>query len=354
MCNIVIVTETTYAPLNAQQAWFDDEGLAQALNRLGHSSSILAWTDKTQNWQQFDAIFVSTTWDACETPQAFLDWLEHTESDGVKRLINSRAVIEDGFVKYRYMTKLERLLSNRQTPPGFITPSRFLLDAEHPDEGLEPFKNCSLEDLLGSIQDDLWAGADIVLKPCISADGKDTFLCERGSRDPLRSQDSQHRQDANIIVAEEAEKTFQRLARNHERGGVIVQPYMRGVERGEYSLTFFEDRFSHAVRKPAGFKNSDSQRRVAVGAADLPPNLLEFATHTVNIMRNLYGSENITRVRVDLFDEAGVPVLCEFEMVEPNTNIGVVARDRGDDDADAIFRNYAAAISNRAQKLSAA
>ena len=351
MRHIAIITEAGYSPGNRQRAWFDDAGLAKALNRLGHKTDVLAWTRKAHDWRRYDALFVSTTWDACDRPQAFLDWLESAEADGHKRLINAREVLIDGFLKYRYMTKLEqRFRKDVQKPKGFITPSKFVLSSQNPDEGLEPLSDRKLADILAELgQTDPWLKADIVLKPGISADGKDTFLYKRYSHDLLLAATARNA----VLDAEEAEKVFQRLARNSRRGGVIVQPYMRGVERGEYSLTYFENSFSHAVHKPAGFKQTDSQKRKMVEAADLPEHMLEFADYSVKQFRELYGAENVTRLRVDLFDEEGVPVLCELEAVEPNTNISVVARDRGAAHANSVFKAYAAAIDKRVRALSA-
>ena len=345
-CSIAIVTEAAYA--GDRRAWFDDAGLAEALSRLGHRCSIVAWTNKDLDWQAYDAVYVSTTWNACDTPRAFLAWLKRTEADGRKRLINSREVLEDGFRKYRYLSVLEELCSEDPALKGFITPSRFLLDTECPDEGLESLQGRSLAQLLHPLdQDERWGSADIILKPCISADGKDTFVYERQAR----AFPTQERAPF-VLGAAEAEETFQRLAADSERGGVIVQPYMRGVERGEYSLVFFEDRFSHAVRKPPGFK-AGTGRRTAAKADELPEHTLAFASDILGRFRRFYGAETITRSRVDLFVQEGLPVLCELEVVEPNTNLGVVARDWGQARTETLFRSYAAAVSKRARGLSA-
>jgi hypothetical protein len=84
----------------------------------------------------------------------------------------------------------------------------------------------------------------------------------------------------------QAEAVFQRLAADPKRGGVLVQPYMPGVETDEYWLTFLGGSCTHAVRKPPLFKGDGSTRRRAVDLPDLQPRLLAFAEQMLGWMRN--------------------------------------------------------------------
>lgn len=126
---------------------------------------------------------------------------------------------------------------------------------------------------------------------------------------------------------------------------------MPGVETGEYSLTFLGGVCTHAVRKPPLFNGDGSARRRVVDLPDLPPRLLGFATQIMGCMHDHFGAEAISRARIDLFDQDGEPVLCELECADPNTNIRLVAEQRGPDAAQAIFARYAPVIADRAASL---
>jgi hypothetical protein len=116
----------------------------------------------------------------------------------------------------------------------------------------------------------------------------------------------------------QAEAVFQRLAADPKRGGVLVQPYMPGVETDEYWLTFLGGSCTHAVRKPPLFKGDGSTRRRAVDLPDLQPRLLAFAEQMLGWMRNHFGADSLQR---------------------------------GPDAAQAIFARYATVIADRVASL---
>jgi hypothetical protein len=194
-----------------------------------------------------------------------------------------------------------------------------------------------------------WAQANLVLKPIISADGVDTFVYNRMGRSiPI---DAEKREAFVLETFTQADAVFQRLAADPKRGGVLVQPYMSGVEAGEYSLTFLGGSCTHAVRKPPLFKGDGSARRRVVDRPDLPPRLIAFAEQVLGGMHDHFGADALSRVRIDLFDQDGEPVLCELECADPNTNIRLVAEQRGPAAAQAIFARYATVIADRAAVL---
>jgi hypothetical protein len=342
---------------NPGKGWYDDKGLAKRLMERGHVVSIVSWEDRAIDFIRFDAVFVSSTWNGCLFPLKYVEWLRALEEDGKRRAINGLTVLLDNFQKYRYLPILAEQIDRHgpMQPRGRVVPSRFYIDGPSPFGSIESLGGRTLDHVLADLdRADPWRGSNIVIKPAISADGLDTFVYNRlGTRIPL---DADKRSRFEIREPQAARACFARIAADRKRGGAIVQPYIRGVELGEYSLTFFNDRCHCAVRKPGLFKGDGMSRRSFVPPDRLPDSVMGFARFVVTTAMSIYGHGEITRSRVDLFVEDDVPVLCELECVDPNTNIRVLADkvDRtGDEDLllARVFDAYADAVESRVKAL---
>lgn len=353
MAKIAIAAEAAYTPGGSAGPWFDDQLLKDALEEAGHAAALISWEDGGVDLLQFDAIFVSSTWNGCADPPSFLAWLDACEADGRRRLINDRAVLDAGFVKSRYWRLLEHALQQAPTlqATGQLTPSRFYIAGGAGQDGAEPLAGRSLADVLVELDGDLmWADSNLVLKPVISADGIDTFVYNRlGRAIPI---DDAKRAQFVLTTGDQAEAVFQRLAGDTLHGGVVLQPYMQGVEAGEHSLTFIGRECSHAVRKPKLFKGDGSSRRELIALAELPAGMLAFARGLVGWLHEQFGAGAVSRVRVDLFDQGGIPVLCELECVDPNANLRLLAQ-RDPVAAQQVGQRYAEVIAARTAALMA-
>lgn len=351
---IAIAAASAYTPLGARGPWFDDQRLHAELTARGHQVEIVGWDDAVHDPLRFDAMYVSSTWNGCAEPMAFVAWLDTCESDGRRRLINDRAVLDAGFVKHRHWRLLERALASSPSlrELGRLTPSRFVVEGpDAGDGGIEPRGGRRLADVLADLdRDPAWASSNVVLKPTVSADGIDTFVYDRiGHAIPV---DDAKRDRYVLQSAADADATFVRMANDRARHGALVQPYMQGVEAGEYSLTVLGSRCTHAVQKPPLFKGDGSGRRVFVELERLPGTMLAFAEALVGALVDHFGAGSVSRARVDLFDEGGVPVLCELECVDPNTNLRVVA-EHDASRAEVTVQTYADVIEERAAALAA-
>jgi hypothetical protein len=342
---------------NPDKGWYDDKELAKKLIERGHFVRIISWEDRTIDISPFDAVFVSSTWNGCLFPGKYIEWLHAIQEDGRRRAINGLTVLLDHFQKYRYLSLLIEQVDrcDRMPSSGYIVPSRFYIDGPSPHGSVESLQGRTLDDVMAELdRDDPWRHANIVIKPAISADGLDTFVYNRTGTEIALDVDKRRRFE--ITDPDTARAWFMRIAGDRERGGAIVQPYVRGVERGEYSLTFFNDRCHYAVRKPGLFKGDGMNRRRFIPLDRLPDRLMDFAQLIVDTTIGIYGYGEITRSRVDLFMEDGIPVLCELECVDPNTNIKVLAdkTDRNRDEnclLNVIFDEYADAVEGRVTDL---
>ncbi|GAB4178131.1 MAG: hypothetical protein Fur005_40300 [Roseiflexaceae bacterium] len=350
MLRIAIAAQASYTAAGEHGPWFDDQQLLEALIARGHTAAIIAW-EHPHDLQQYDAIYVSSTWNDCSDPPRFLEWLAACEQDGHSRLINDRAILELGFAKQRYWQVLTKLLEQHPAIAalGQLIPSRFFLQAAAAGSGFEAVDGRSLAEILAAADHDpLWRQANIVLKPTISADGINTFVYNRQQHTiPI---DDAKRAEFVISEMSNANRTFQHLAADQHRQGVLLQPYMTGVEAGEYSLIFLGQQCTHAIQKPKLFKGDGSSRRRMVPLEQIPARMAAFSQQLVAALHATAGIGAISRLRLDLFDQGGIPMLCELECVSPNINLRVIARE--DPSAAAqITERYAETIAARALAL---
>ena len=153
------------------------------------------------------------------------------------------------------------------------------------------------------------------MKPNTSANGDNTFVVTQDEKQVEKT-------PLNYRHFRDMDKLFCEMLKIKKYNGLMIQPFMKAVEKhGEYQLVFFNNKCNHATVKPAGFKNSSPQGRMSVSLESLPKNMLLFAEKIMQFFNEKF-PDKITRARVDLFDagEKG-PIVCEVEMVEPNTNI---------------------------------
>ena len=353
MFSIAIAAEQKYTTKGKNGPWYDDRELQEELQGRGHQVEIIAWEDPEIDLCQFDSIFVSSTWNMCHKPQHFRTWLNACEQDDQRRLINDRAVLDAGFEKSIYWEMLKQILSDNPylEKLGKLTPSRYFAHSSlHTDspgvESIEP--GYGFAEVLAGLDADLhWKRSNLVLKPIISADGHDTFVYNRFK---LAIPIDDEKREFVLDDAEKAEETFQRLISDTERSGVCLQAYMEGVEEGEYSLTILRRKCTHAVQKPKLFKGDDSSRRRFISLEQLPDGMLRFAEEIVRHFDDKFGRGSVSRARVDLFNQRGVPTLCELECVEPNTNLAIVAKAYKDKANETLCR-YADVIELRTQEI---
>lgn len=342
---IAIATGEDHA-INDKPPLADDVALKLALEKeIGQEGAVqvLNWRDGAVSWESFDAIFVSSTWDIPDHPADFLNWI-HRCSQGRERLINDRQVILDNITKSRYLQYLIDQFAQDAQPGVAITPSAFYAAEADPGNHIQTVNNVSLDHLIDALikKDPLWDSRGIVIKPIISADGKQTFLYNRAN-----ARFDNMANPALLLDQQAAQQAFDQLTQNTSTRGVILQPYIEGVEKGEYSLVFFHDDFSHAIKKPGGFLQTIASKREPVADGPELKAMIGFGKTILQHMRTKYGVRSLTRTRIDLFKNAGDYFLCELECTEPNINLARFPQSEQQE----ILGRFAKAIHNRALEL---
>ncbi len=162
------------------------------------------WDDPAAPWAGCDAVLLRSVWDYHRRVDEFLAWVEGLEAGGITVWNEAAAVAWNA--RKTYLLDLEAA--------GVPTV---------PTVWLEPGAVAAWPEAIRR------SGWDpVVLKPIVGASG---YLTWRAS-------------------GREAARRVDRLARLAAHGGALLQPFVPEIESaGEWSLIYFEGRFSHAVRK---------------------------------------------------------------------------------------------------------
>ena len=301
---IAIATEQKYL----ENGWKEDNVLRIKLVSLLRKDGmtlpesrviIIDWRDKEINFHTFDAIFISSTWNAVDYPEEFQDWLMNSESDGITRIINCREMIIKSLDKKNYIQELISVLAGKNLV-GRMIPT-FFSSSIHENKTNQ---NITINEVRNFFKKTGCSYKEIVIKPRISADGKDMTrikLVDKSDEDI----------EKELIEALNKNKV--------SKSGALIQPFIDTVEvgndYGEYQLLFINGDFTNATIKPAGF---GSLKKIYIMKQNLPNGMIEFAEFIANYFFKKY---NIIRVRVDmLVDNEHRPLLLETEFIEPNCN----------------------------------
>jgi hypothetical protein len=229
----------------------------------------LIWDAGDNNDQDYDSIVIRSCWDYHYKPEQFLEWIANIRRRGIP-LWNPPRVVAWNLDK-TYLRDLQKR--------GVMVPETIWLE-----KGAH-------RDLASILQEQDWQIA--VVKPTISATAFNTFGTSREN-----ARRNQRAFDEALSVS-----------------GMMVQRFMREVlTDGEWSLLFFDNKYSHAVLKRP--KAGDFRVQEDFGGSSVhavpPPQLIEDATQILSLI-----DEPLLFARVDGVEIDGRLCLMELELIEP-------------------------------------
>ncbi len=261
---IAFVTSSEFARLTE-----DDRIAAAALERTGIRVEPAIWDSPSVDWKSFDLVIMRSCWDYFHKPEEFVAWLHKMKSSDIP-LRNSVDVILPNMNK-SYLKELYR--------KGFTIPATLWIEQQ---------SNTTLAETLSQSE---WTKS--VIKPTISGSAFETWIVD-------------------TTPTPEDEIRFRNL---NAKYGVMVQQFMDEVtSTGEWSLIFFDKKYSHTVLKRA--KDNDFRVQSDFGgtvhSTAPPPKFIEQASAIVNSI-----TEELLYARVDGVNVNGKLVLMELELTEP-------------------------------------
>ena len=254
----------------------DDEPFFQALKNQNIEIFHPCWDDSDFDWDGCDLVIPRTTWDYQSRSEQFAQWLERV--DQCSFLLNPLSLI-----KWNLNKTYLKDLSIAQPPTIWL--SKTISSSSTPRPNLQKLLNQKG-----------WSKGFI--KPVVGANSWGTIRFDQENHQSIK--------DAQIHLDQ--------WIQTHD---LILQPYYKSVEtEGEFSLIFFNGKWSHGVQKVPVL--GDYRVQDDYGAKDYPWNPpSEWKSQTLTLINNLPICPLYARADF-LKDDSGDPRLIELELIEPS------------------------------------
>lgn len=247
----------------------EDRLLSSILSDLAIPHEVAVWSDPTVDWSQYSHLLIKSPWDYFDYYSEFLRWIGKIREMGIP-VLNDLDIVEWNSSK-EYLLEI--------ASKGFPVVSGMILK-----KGSKP----DLAEIRQQVK-----GDTLVVKPLVSGGAKNT----------LRISISEwHLHEAKVAGLLQAED-------------FLVQPYIPEVaEVGEYSLLFFNGKFSHAVLKTPAKEDFRVQHYFGGTIREIQPS--EAMLDSCQRLMDAFGKDTLYG-RVDGVEIAGVFHLMELELIEP-------------------------------------
>lgn len=255
---------------NLQNFFTYDKLLIEPMKNIGWIAEEVSWRNENVNWSDYDSVIVRSTWDYQNDSEKFISVLE--KINNVSHLENDLDLMKWNMNK-NYLFDLEQ---KGVKIVDTIWEKSFNINL--PDEYFEKLDT-----------------DEIIIKPNISANADNTFRLTR----------------------EKLNKNLQLLENIFAEREFMVQPFLNSIiDEGEYSLFFFNGKFSHSVLKKP--KENDFRVQEEHGGNIQPFKVSsELVLIAENIIKKLftiplYGRVDLVRTKENNF------ALIELELIEPS------------------------------------
>lgn len=194
-----------YLTMENTDGWSIDAELGfPPMEELGWTIDALSWRRDDVEWDRFDAVYIGTPWDYPEYPHHFMQVMEAID--------RSNAVLVNDF----------KLVS-------WAMPKTYLRDLEQRGVAIVPSLwpgRMGTEVIVEAFEQ--FAVDSLIVKPVISTNATDTYLLDRKNLSQLAP----------------------RVVDTFAMRPCMLQPFINTIhDDGEYSLFYFNRRFSHAIQK---------------------------------------------------------------------------------------------------------
>lgn len=259
-----------FLTMDSREGWCIDADLGIApLEARNWAIDWVPWRAPRVRWDLYDAVYIGVPWDYPRDVNAFLAVLEAVDRSRAV-LVNDLALVRWSLAK-TYLRDLEQRGAD-------IVPSLWYEEMPRGELG-------SWFERLGTER--------LVVKPVVSTNATDTFLLSRRTADE------------------------QLLLRTFRDRALVVQPFVDNIrEDGEYSLFYFGDAFSHAIRKVPKARDFRVQEEYGANIRPVRPEraMIDCADRVLRLVRPAPVYARIDFVRAD----DGRFLLMELELIEPS------------------------------------
>lgn len=247
-----------------------DKLLIEPMKMFGWTAEEISWRNKIVDWSDYDAVIVRSTWDYQNDAEKFV---------GVLEKINSLSYLENDLNLMKWNMNKNYLFDLEQK--GVRIVDTIWEKGFNRGFDIEYFTRLNSD--------------EIIIKPNISANADNTFRLSK--------------ENINEHIT-----NLEKIFGSRE---FMVQPFLKNIiDEGEYSLFYFDGKFSHSVLKKP--KENDFRVQEEHGG-DIRPNKVssEMILIGENIIQKLstiplYGRVDLVRTKQNEL------ALMELELIEPS------------------------------------
>lgn len=247
----------------------EDFFLKKALNKEGINAKIMPWEEL--NTLKNETLIIKSTWGFHKNISKWNDWLAYLEHNNIKTL-NPISIIKDNYNKEKQFSILDQN-NIRHIDTLFI----------------ENDKNAETK-----ILKFMKKYSTIVLKPAISESGFNTY----------KTSD---------------EKELKELLPKFKNSKILVQPYIKDIDKGEYSLIYIDGKLVNIVLKYNDvFMNRNSVKYIE--ESNVPKELLSLG----NKIEDIKNYKGYLFMRIDVVQNDSKYEIMEVELLDPNLYLNYI------------------------------
>lgn len=256
----------------------EDLYLKHSLNKQNCKVDIISWEDETIDYSKYDLIIIRSIWGFQENKTKFENWLNMLETQKIK-VLNPINVIKNNYDKEIQFDILNKY--NIETIKTFFLP----INKNIKSRILDLKTNNDLENNL------------IVLKPTISEGSKDVYLV------------GDNRHEFNNII--DINEVYNKYKNNKSK--LMVQPFMKEVFDGEYSICCINNKITHGIIK---YKNAFSKTNMIkyVPADKIDHKIIKIVNNILDIKEY----KDSLFLRIDFVKQEKKFLVMEVELLDPN------------------------------------
>ncbi len=249
----------------------EDMILKIELNKKLIDADIVSWQDKSINYKLYDFIIIRSVWGYQDDIHKFINWLNYLKNENIK-VINDIDIIFNNYNKY-----IEFNILDKYDIPHIKT---HFIEKED----------------INKIKDIYDEYKEIVIKPCISGSGNNTYIIS-------------NKEYKNSIRLDEIESKFKDIFNSYNKY-LMVQPFIKEINNGEISVVVFNKKISHSCIRYINVFNNINQIKIL---DKLDNNIIEIVNKCINIKEY----DKALFMRIDLIKIGNEYKIMEVELIEP-------------------------------------
>lgn len=244
----------------------------------GIKADIISWQDKNINYKEYECLILRSVWGYQDVYHQFKEWLLFIKSNDII-IFNDVDIILNNIKKDKQFEIL-RKYSIQHIPTTII------------------------KDSIDWDQLNVY-GKEIVIKPIISGSGDNTYKFDlTGEKNRLQVGDSVIQKYETILKQTD--------------NGLMIQPFISGINDGEYSCIFIDGINTHNMLR---FPGVIGEKKRAQFVDTVPKKVFDLARKVSNIPE----FSGYLYARIDIVLQNNEPYIMEVELTEPDLLIKYIS-----------------------------